>query len=67
VVTVCNDLVAYRCYYAQDPLPLPYLQDPNLTAYDIKLEVALQSAKMEQPFTIVRSNAKVMSMRLHLV
>jgi fumarylacetoacetase len=43
---------------AQNPLPLPYLQTSGPQAYDINLQVHLQSAKMEKPLRICQSNAK---------
>merc|ERR1719461_1631266 len=42
----------------QEPAPLPYLKDPNFTAYDINLEVALQPEGEAKPTTICKSNAK---------
>jgi fumarylacetoacetase len=42
----------------QEPTPLPYLYQQEGSSYDIKLEVRLQSAQMEEPFTIARSNFK---------
>ncbi len=42
----------------QDPQPLPYLQLPGNWAYDIHLEVALQSARMDQSYRIATSNFK---------
>jgi fumarylacetoacetase len=42
----------------QDPAPLPYLQSPGDWAYDIHLEVALQTAKMDKPERICGSNAR---------
>lgn len=42
----------------QDPQPLPYLRLPGNWAYDINLEIRLQSAKSKEPFTISRSNVK---------
>lgn len=44
----------------QDPAPLPYLQTDSDYGYDIRLEVALQSASMRLPYTISRSNLKYM-------
>lgn len=45
----------------QDPTPLSYLQSKdNRWAYDIQLEVALQTEKMTEPFVITRSNFKYM-------
>lgn len=40
----------------QDPEPLPYLQSTGDWAYDIHLEIQLQSEQMEAPLTISRSN-----------
>jgi fumarylacetoacetase len=42
----------------QDPKPLPYLQSGGNWAYDIHLEVHLQSAAMNHPQRICASNAK---------
>jgi fumarylacetoacetase len=42
----------------QDPTPLPYLQTSGDQAYDIYLEVYLQSEKMDQPHRICSSNFK---------
>jgi fumarylacetoacetase len=42
----------------QDPAPLPYLQTTGQEAYDIHLEVYLQTAKMDKPHRISASNAK---------
>jgi fumarylacetoacetase len=42
----------------QDPAPLPYLQTTGQEAYDIQLEVYLQTAKMDKPHRISASNAK---------
>ena len=41
---------------AQDPAPLDYLHAPNDFTFDIKLEAKLQTAKMNAPQTITRSN-----------
>ncbi len=41
---------------AQDPKPLAYLARENDWAYDIELEVSLQSATMDAPHVITRSN-----------
>lgn len=40
----------------QEPEPLPYLRHEDDVTYDIHLEVELQSAAMDAPFTICRSN-----------
>jgi fumarylacetoacetase len=42
----------------QDPAPLPYLQTTGPQAYDINLEVYLQTAKMDRPYRISTSNAR---------
>ena len=42
----------------QDPPPLPYLQTIGPQAYDIHLEVYLQTEKMDKPHRICASNAK---------
>jgi len=41
---------------AQDPRPLQYLRAPDDFTFDIQLEVKLQTAKMDAPQTITRSN-----------
>ena len=42
----------------QDPEPLPYLRCAGDWAYDIHLEIWLQSAKMTEPVRISETNAK---------
>jgi fumarylacetoacetase len=42
----------------QDPTPLPYLRSIGDWAYDIHLEVSLQSQRMEQPTRICATNFK---------
>jgi len=42
----------------QNPNPLPYLKDPNLKAYDIKLEVAIQPEGESTPSVVSKSNAR---------
>ena len=41
---------------AQDPEPLPYLRAANDFTYDIQLEAHLQTATMDSPHVITRSN-----------
>ena len=43
---------------AQDPEPLDYLQADGDAAYDITLEVDLQTPSMSAPHTVCRSNTK---------
>src|SRR5262249_16246338 len=42
----------------QDPAPLPYLRGPGDWAFDVHLEVRLQSQTMGRPHVVCRSNAK---------
>jgi fumarylacetoacetase len=42
----------------QDPTPLPYLRSPGDWAFDIHLEVTLQSRQMREPQEICRSNSR---------
>ena len=42
----------------QEPAPLPYLQTTGDWAYDIKLDVTLQTEKLKTPFKISSSNFK---------
>lgn len=42
----------------QEPTPLPYLRSDSANGYDIHLEVTLQSAQMNEPQAISRSNMK---------
>jgi fumarylacetoacetase len=43
---------------AQEPRPLPYLQVAEPRAYDIHLEVSLQSPHLDQPQRVCASNAR---------
>ncbi|KIZ33028.1 MULTISPECIES: fumarylacetoacetase [Rhodopseudomonas] len=45
---------------AQDPVPLPYLQQRGANNYDLALEVGLRSAAMNAPATICATNFKYM-------
>jgi fumarylacetoacetase len=42
----------------QEPAPLPYLRSPGDWAFDVRLEVLLQTATMDSPHVLCRSNAK---------
>ncbi len=56
-VVTLDALEPFRCPSPkQDPTPLPYLQSQGDWAYDINLEVHLQSEQMETPMTICHSN-----------
>lgn len=56
-VVTLDALAPFRCPSPeQNPTPLPYLQNQGNWAYDINLEVHLQSEQMETPMTICRSN-----------
>ncbi len=50
-------LAPFRCAGpVQDPAPLPYLRAPGACAYDIHLEVGLQTPQLDAPHVICRSN-----------
>ena len=61
VVTMAA-LEPFRCAgpAQDDPVPLDYLKDPGNCAYDIPLEVLLQTEQMDAPETIATSNFKYM-------
>lgn len=44
----------------QDPQPLPYLRSDSERAYDVQLEVSLQSGTMAEPLVISHSNFRYM-------
>jgi fumarylacetoacetase len=45
---------------AQDPVPLPYLQQAQPNNYDLELDVALRAGSMNKAATICRTNFKSM-------
>lgn len=45
---------------AQDPVPLPYLQQARPNNYDLQLDVGLRAAPMNEAATICRTNFKYM-------
>lgn len=56
-VVTMDALEPFRCPGPpQDPAPLPYLRSQGERAYDIHLEVSIQSAAMPSPQVITRSN-----------
>lgn len=58
-VVTAEALAPFRCAGpAQDPPPLPYLRENGPAAYDVHLEVLLQTPQMEAPHVVARSNAK---------
>ena len=61
-VVTMEAIEAFRCAgpAQDDPEPLDYLKNPGDCAYDISLEVLLQSEKMDAPETIATSNFKYM-------
>ncbi len=61
-VVTMDALEPFRCAgpAQDDPEPLDYLKNPGNCAYDIPLEVLLQSEKMDAPETIATSNFKYM-------
>ena len=42
----------------QEPELLPYLQDPDLSAYDIDLQMLIKTPKMTEPHLMATSNMK---------
>jgi fumarylacetoacetase len=61
-VVTMEALEPFRCAgpAQDDPEPLDYLKNPGDCAYDIPLEVLLQSEQMDTPETIATSNFKYM-------
>ena len=61
-IVTMDALEPFRCAgpAQDDPEPLDYLRNPGPCAYDIHLEVALQSEMMTEPATIATSNFKYM-------
>jgi len=61
-VVTMDALEPFRCAgpAQRDPEPLEYLRNPGDCAYDIRLEVTLQSKTMTEPATIATSNFKYM-------
>jgi fumarylacetoacetase len=61
-VVTMDALEPFRCAgpTQDDPAPLEYLQTPDDRAYDIHLEVLLQSAQMDAPASIATSNLRYM-------
>jgi fumarylacetoacetase len=58
-VVPLDALLPFRCSGAkQDPEPLPYLRSPGDWAFDVHLEVWLQSATMSEPQRICTSNSQ---------
>jgi len=60
-VVPIDALAQFKCPTSagvQDPTPLPYLQEPDYSSYDVNLEVALQSEAMVEPHVICRSNLR---------
>ncbi len=61
-VVTMDALEPFRCAgpAQDDPEPLEYLRNPGDCAYDIRLEVALESGMMSGPATIATSNFRHM-------
>jgi len=58
-VVTLDALEPFRCAQpGQVPEPLPYLRTTGALAYDIHLEVLLQTSAMSDPVVITRSNAR---------
>lgn len=64
-VVTLEALEPFRCAGPeQEPTPLPYLRDEGAGAYDIHLEVHLQSPAMAEPLPICRSNFRYLYWRM---
>jgi len=61
-VVTMDALEPFRCAgpAQTDPRPLPYLETPDDRAYDIELEVLLQTDTMSDPESIATSNFRTM-------
>jgi fumarylacetoacetase len=60
-VVTMDALEPFRCAGpAQDPEPLPYLRSEGDQAYDVQLEVWLQSERMNGPARIAASNFRTL-------
>jgi fumarylacetoacetase len=61
-IVTMDALEPFRCAgpAQDDPEPLDYLKNPGNCAYDIPLEVLLQTEQMDTPETIATSNFKYM-------
>jgi fumarylacetoacetase len=58
-VVTLEALEPFRCAGPeQDPEPLPYLRSTRYAAYDVHLEVLLQTAELEAPLRICASNLR---------
>ncbi len=58
-IVTLDALAPFRCPGpVQDPTPLPHLRNDGERAYDIVLEVCLQTATMREPHRIARTNFK---------
>jgi fumarylacetoacetase len=58
VMTAALDAAPTSSGQQNDPVPLPYLQDPDYSSYDIALSVGIQSKDQTAPFTVSESNFK---------
>jgi fumarylacetoacetase len=60
-IVTCEALEPFRVHGpAQEPTPLPYLQQKGANNYDMQLAVDLATAKTPKPTTISRTNFKYM-------
>jgi fumarylacetoacetase len=44
----------------QDPTPLPYLQEPGSSRFNIQLDVSIQTQRSKQPIRITQTNANTL-------
>ena len=63
-VVTTDALEPFRCPTSagkqDNPVPLPYLQDPKYSSYDLKLSVAIRGKDMTAPHVVSRGNFRCM-------
>jgi fumarylacetoacetase len=60
VMTEALDETSTSAIAQTDPVPLPYLRDPNYSSYDVRLSVSIQAPKQDCPHTISETNFRNM-------
>ena len=60
VMTEALDETSTSAVAQTDPVPLPYLQDPTYSSYNIGLSVSIQTSEQESPHTISETNFRNM-------
>ena len=60
VMTEALDEIATSAIVQTDPVPLPYLRDPNYSSYNVSLSVSIQAPEQSSPHIISQTNFKNM-------